>query len=93
MGWVHNLQEPDPNNHIARVIAVCMTFASVSLIAVALRFHIRIYVKKAVWIDDYAALFSAAFAMAYACVAVARTLPSTGFIKIRSREYQWMLIV
>lgn len=77
MGWVHNLQAPDPNNHIARVIAVCMTFASASLVAVALRFHVRIWIRKAVWIDDYAALLSAVLAMAYACVAVAREFPST----------------
>lgn len=77
MGWVHNLHAPDPNNHIARVIAVCMTFASASLVAVALRFHVRIWVRKAVWIDDYAALLSAVLAMAYACVALAREFHST----------------
>lgn len=75
MGWVHNLQARDPNDHTARVIAVCMVFASASLIAVALRFHVRIWVKKAVWMDDYAALFSAVLTMAYASLAVARACP------------------
>ncbi|KAL4926604.1 putative integral membrane protein (Pth11) [Aspergillus undulatus] len=73
MGWVYNLTTPDPNDHISRVITLCITFPSVALLFVAARFHVRIWVKKNVWVDDYAALFSAILAMAYAGLAVAQT--------------------
>ncbi|BCS23566.1 putative integral membrane protein (Pth11) [Aspergillus puulaauensis] len=73
MGWVYNLQTPDPDSHIPRVIAVSMVFAGVACLTVALRFHVRIWVKKAVWVDDFAALFSALMAVGYAGLIVAQT--------------------
>ena len=72
MGWVYNLQTPDPDSHIPRVIAISMVFAGVACLTVALRFHVRIWVKKAVWVDDFAALFSALMAVGYAGLIVAR---------------------
>ncbi|KAL4898679.1 hypothetical protein BDV59DRAFT_167334 [Aspergillus ambiguus] len=73
MAWVYNLATPDPNSHVARVIAICLTFSIIALLAVVLRLYIRIYVKRSVWVDDYACLFSAVLSMAYACIAVAQT--------------------
>ncbi|KAL4862389.1 hypothetical protein BDV12DRAFT_207287 [Aspergillus spectabilis] len=73
MGWVYNLQSPDPDHHIPRVIAICLVFSSAACVAVALRFHVRIWLKKSVWVDDFAALFSAVLGMAYAALAVAQT--------------------
>lgn len=72
MGWVYNLQKPDPDSHIPRVIAISMVFAGVACLTVALRFHVRIWVKKAVWVDDFAALFSSLMAVGYAGLIVAR---------------------
>lgn len=72
MGWVYNLVTPDPNSHIDRVIAICLTFSISAILAIILRFYIRIWVKRSVWLDDYAALFSAMMGMAYASIAVAR---------------------
>ncbi|KAL4955571.1 hypothetical protein BDW69DRAFT_182415 [Aspergillus filifer] len=73
MGWVYNLHEPDPHDHISLVIGLCIAFSSTAILAVAARFHVRIWVKKNVWIDDYAALFSSVLGMAYAGLAVAQT--------------------
>ncbi|KAL4802501.1 hypothetical protein BDV18DRAFT_163903 [Aspergillus unguis] len=73
MGWVYNLDEPDPHDDISLIIGLCIAFSSAALLAVAARFHVRIWVKKNVWVDDYAALFSALLGMAYAGLAVAQT--------------------
>ncbi|RDW60503.1 putative integral membrane protein (Pth11) [Aspergillus mulundensis] len=73
MGWVHNLQTPDPNSHISRVNGVCLSFATAACIAVALRFHVRINVKKSLWVDDYATLSSAVLEAVYAGLTVAQT--------------------
>ncbi|KAL4793198.1 hypothetical protein BDV19DRAFT_400090 [Aspergillus venezuelensis] len=73
MGWVYNLHKPDPNDHVSLVIGLCIAFSSLAIIAVAARFHVRIWVKKNVWVDDYAAAFSSVLGMAYAGLAVAQT--------------------
>ncbi|KAL4935401.1 hypothetical protein BDV06DRAFT_217461 [Aspergillus oleicola] len=73
MGWIYNLEKPDPNDHISLIIGLCITFSSAAIVAVAARFHVRIWVKKNVWVDDYAALFSSLLGMAYAGLAVAQT--------------------
>ncbi|KAL4879309.1 hypothetical protein BJY04DRAFT_220165 [Aspergillus karnatakaensis] len=73
VGWVYNLDTPDPNNHIARVISVCVVFATAACAAVGLRFYVRIWAKKSVGLDDYAALSSALLGVAYAGLAVAQT--------------------
>ncbi|KAL4804419.1 hypothetical protein BDV18DRAFT_162181 [Aspergillus unguis] len=73
MGWVHNLQHPTPQNDIVQVIAICLTCSILALVAVALRFHVRFYMNKSVWVDDYAALSSALLGIVYAGLAVAQT--------------------
>ncbi|KAL5363007.1 hypothetical protein BJX96DRAFT_177689 [Aspergillus floccosus] len=73
MGWVYNLVTPDPNSHVARVIAVCLTFSLSALLAVGLRMYIRVFVKRSVWVDDYACCFSAVLSVAYASISVAQT--------------------
>ncbi|KAL3481552.1 hypothetical protein BJX99DRAFT_253476 [Aspergillus californicus] len=73
MGWVYNADNPDPDSHAARIIGLCLTFATLACIAVMFRFHVRIFVKKSLWVDDFAALFSALMGMAYAGLAVAQT--------------------
>jgi hypothetical protein len=75
MGWVYNLVTPDPNSHVARVIGVCLAFSLSALVAVTLRMYIRVFVKRSVWVDDYACCFSAVLSVAYASIIVARELP------------------
>lgn len=74
MGWVYNLVTPDPNSHVARVIGVCLAFSLSALVAVTLRMYIRVFVKRSVWVDDYACCFSAVLSVAYASIIVAREL-------------------
>lgn len=79
MGWVYNLKTPDPHSHVPRVIAISLAFPIAALLAVLLRLYARIYTKRAAWVDDYAALFSAILAIAYGGIAIAResSLPAT----------------
>lgn len=72
MGWVYNLHRTDPNSSIPEVIAICLVFAILSLLAVGLRFYVRIRIKRMPWYDDYAALISSLLTLAYAGIAVAR---------------------
>ncbi|XRM47140.1 hypothetical protein ABZX51_010140 [Aspergillus tubingensis] len=73
MGWVHNLAHPDAHSHVARVIAICLTFSISAVIALLLRFYIRLQSKRALWLDDYSAACSAVLGLAYAGIAVAQT--------------------
>ncbi|OJI89172.1 hypothetical protein ASPTUDRAFT_195815 [Aspergillus tubingensis CBS 134.48] len=73
MGWVHNLAHPDAHSHVARVIAICLTFSISAVIALLLRFYIRLHSKRALWLDDYSAACSAVLGLAYAGIAVAQT--------------------
>ncbi|GKZ52261.1 hypothetical protein AnigIFM49718_000136 [Aspergillus niger] len=73
MGWVHNLAHPDAHNHVARVIAICLTFSISAVIALVLRLYIRLHSKRALWLDDYSAACSAVLGVAYAGIAVAQT--------------------
>ncbi|OJJ65771.1 hypothetical protein ASPBRDRAFT_201552 [Aspergillus brasiliensis CBS 101740] len=73
MGWVHNLAHPDAHSHVARVIAICLTFSICAVIALVLRLYIRLHSKRALWLDDYAAACSAVLGLAYAGIAVAQT--------------------
>ncbi|KAJ5984037.1 hypothetical protein N7481_006136 [Penicillium waksmanii] len=73
MGWVYNLQETDPNSSIPEVIAICLAFSIFSLLAVCLRFYVRMRSKRLPWYDDYAALASSLLTLAYAGIAVAQT--------------------
>ncbi|EHA21360.1 hypothetical protein ASPNIDRAFT_124352, partial [Aspergillus niger ATCC 1015] len=73
MGWVHNLAHPDAHNHVARVIAICLTFSISAVIALVLRLYIRLHSKRALWLDDYSAACSAVLGAAYAGIAVAQT--------------------
>jgi hypothetical protein len=79
MAWVHNLHSPDPDDHTPRIIAVCVAFPVAACVAVALRFHVRVWAKRSVGIDDFAALFSALLGIGYAGLAIARTLPLFSF--------------
>lgn len=72
MGWVYNLQGSDPNSDIPRVIAICLVFSISAFLAVCLRFYVRLSTKRNPWVDDYAALASSLFTLAYAAVAVVR---------------------
>ncbi|PYH49170.1 uncharacterized protein BP01DRAFT_388254 [Aspergillus saccharolyticus JOP 1030-1] len=56
MSWVHNLTHPDPHSHVARVIAICLTFSISAVLAVLLRLHVRLHTKRDLWLDDYAAI-------------------------------------
>lgn len=59
MGWVYNLEDQNAPTQAPRLIAICITFSTVALLAVVLRFYVRLRTKKGLWIDDYASLFSA----------------------------------
>ena len=72
MPWVHNLHATDPNSQVPRVIAISLTFSITAFLAVCLRFYARFYVKRIVWVDDYAALAGALLTLAYAGLAVER---------------------
>lgn len=72
MGWVYNLHGEDPHSEIPRVIAICLVFSISALLAIGLRFYVRLSTNRAPWVDDYAALASSIFALAYAGVAVVR---------------------
>ncbi|KAE8149172.1 hypothetical protein BDV25DRAFT_168015 [Aspergillus avenaceus] len=73
MGWVYNLETADPNSHIPRVIAISLVFPIFALLAVALRFYIRIHTKRSVWLDDYASLFSAVIGAGYGANTIVQT--------------------
>jgi hypothetical protein len=72
MGWVYNLETPDPKSEINQVIAISLVFPIAALLAVALRFYIRIHTKRSVWLDDYAALYSAVMVSGYGGNTIAR---------------------
>ncbi|KAB8073515.1 hypothetical protein BDV29DRAFT_175256 [Aspergillus leporis] len=73
MGWVYNLETPDPKSEINQVIAISLVFPIAALLAVALRFYIRIHTKRSVWLDDYAALYSAVMVSGYGGNTIAQT--------------------
>ena len=72
MGWVYNLEKPDPHSEFGQVIAICVVFMIAALLAVALRFYIRIHTKRSLWLDDYAALYSALMVTGYGVSSVYR---------------------
>ncbi|KAF7158072.1 hypothetical protein CNMCM5623_002584 [Aspergillus felis] len=73
MGWVYNLETPDPNSQVPRVIAISLVFPIVAFLAVLLRLYVRIYTKRAGWVDDYASLFSSILAIAYGAITIAQS--------------------
>ncbi|KAJ5355019.1 uncharacterized protein N7496_012231 [Penicillium cataractarum] len=73
MGWVYNLHGEDPHSEISRVIAICLVFSISALLAIILRFYVRLSTNRTPWVDDYAALASSIFALAYAGIAVVQT--------------------
>ncbi|PYH93080.1 hypothetical protein BO71DRAFT_291755, partial [Aspergillus ellipticus CBS 707.79] len=83
MPWVHNLNTPDPNSHVPRVIGLCLGFSTLACLAVGLRLYVRMHTKRSTWVDDFAALSSAVFGLAYAGVAVEQTRWGLGL----SEEY------
>ncbi|KAF7591206.1 hypothetical protein BBP40_001865 [Aspergillus hancockii] len=73
MGWVYNLEKPDPHSEINQVIAISVVFPIAALLAVVLRFYIRIHTNRSVWLDDYAALYSAVMVSGYSGITIAQT--------------------
>ncbi|CEJ57789.1 hypothetical protein PMG11_06469 [Penicillium brasilianum] len=73
MGWVYNLYGEDPHSEIPRVIAICLVFSISALLAIGLRFYVRLSTNRTPWVDDYSALASSIFALAYAGIAVVQT--------------------
>lgn len=65
MGWVYNLKDQNAPTTAPRLIAICMTFSAFALLAVALRFHMRLQTEKGLWVDDYTSLFSAVSTKAF----------------------------
>lgn len=90
MTWVYNLSSPDPNTEVPRVIAICLVFPVLSLIAVAFRFFVRLRLKRTPWVDDYTALSSAVLVSAYGAVTIARTLDSQASIENRN-GMEWIV--
>ena len=70
--WVYNLDSPDPDTQVPRVIAINVVFPVAALLAVAFRFIVRLRLKRTPWVDDYAALSSAVLVAVYAAIAIAR---------------------
>jgi hypothetical protein len=58
MSWVYNLENEDAPTTAPRLIAICLTFATVAFLAVLLRFYVRLRTRKGLWVDDYATLSS-----------------------------------
>ena len=65
MTWVYNLHESDPDNRIGRVVAICVVFPTLSLLAVCLRFYIQLSMKRTPWWDDYTVLASVLLTAVY----------------------------
>lgn len=76
MTWVYNLASPDPNSEVPRVIAICLVFPVLALLAVAFRFFVRIRMKRTPWYDDYTVLSSALLVAAYGGVSIGRESPA-----------------
>lgn len=72
MGWVHNLDAPDPNSQIPRVIAVSLVFSITAFLAVCVRFWVRFSTRRMPWFDDYFAVLSSLLTLAYASIMIAR---------------------
>ncbi|KAJ5120745.1 uncharacterized protein N7515_010133 [Penicillium bovifimosum] len=72
MAWVHNLHGSDPHSRIGRAIVMCVVFPVLALMAVCLRFYVRLRTKRAPWVDDYAVLISVLLTAIYAGLTIAR---------------------
>lgn len=72
MGWVYNLDTPDPNSQIPRVIALSLIFSILAFLAVCVRFYVRFQTRRTPWFDDYSALLSSLLTLAYASIMIAR---------------------
>ncbi|KJK62232.1 SLAIN motif-containing family protein [Aspergillus parasiticus SU-1] len=73
MGWVYNLEKPDPHSDFGQVIAICLVFTIAAFLAIVLRFYIRIHTKRSLWLDDYAALYSAIMVVGYCASSILQT--------------------
>ncbi|KAE8343622.1 hypothetical protein BDV24DRAFT_161298 [Aspergillus arachidicola] len=73
MGWVYNLEKPDPHSDFGQVIAICLVFTIAAFLAIVLRFYIRIHTKRSLWLDDYAALYSAIMVAGYCASSILQT--------------------
>ncbi|OQD90411.1 hypothetical protein PENANT_c001G08835 [Penicillium antarcticum] len=73
MTWVHNLHKPDPDTKIGRVIAICVVFPTLALLAVCLRFYVRLTTKRTPWWDDYTVLASVLLTAVYGGLTIAQT--------------------
>ncbi|KOC12465.1 integral membrane protein [Aspergillus flavus AF70] len=73
MGWVYNLEKPDPHSDFGQVIAICLVFTIAAFLAIILRFYIRIHTKRSLWLDDYAALYSAIMVAGYCASSILQT--------------------
>jgi hypothetical protein len=51
---------------------MCVVFPVLALLAVCLRFYVRLKTKRAPWVDDYAVLISVLLTAAYAGLTIAR---------------------
>jgi RsiW-degrading membrane proteinase PrsW (M82 family) len=72
MTWVYNLHQADPDNKIGRVIAICVVFPTLALLAVCLRFYVRLTTKRSPWGDDYTVLASVLLTAVYGGLTIAR---------------------
>ncbi|KAE8331904.1 hypothetical protein BDV39DRAFT_200560 [Aspergillus sergii] len=73
MGWVYNLEKPDPHSDFGQVVAICLVFTIAAFLAIVLRFYIRIHTKRSLWLDDYAALYSAIMVAGYCASSILQT--------------------
>ncbi|KAB8274994.1 hypothetical protein BDV30DRAFT_248024 [Aspergillus minisclerotigenes] len=73
MGWVYNLETPDPHSDFGQIIAICLVFTIAAFLAIVLRFYIRIHTKRSLWLDDYAALYSAIMVAGYCASSILQT--------------------
>ncbi|KAJ5770174.1 uncharacterized protein N7511_002225 [Penicillium nucicola] len=73
MTWVHNLHESDPDTKIGRVIAICVVFPVLALLAICLRFYVRLSTKRPAWWDDYTILASVLLTVVYGGLTIAQT--------------------
>lgn len=86
MGWVYNLEKPDPHSDFGQVIAICLVFTIAAFLAIILRFYIRIHTKRSLWLDDYAALYSAIMVAGYCASSILREWSSMSVEKRKKKK-------
>jgi hypothetical protein len=72
-GWVYNLDTAPQSTDAGRVIALAISFSTISLLCIISRVITRMKILKGVGLDDVSAAASMVIGVAYSAVAIYRT--------------------